>query len=185
MQTMGKPPMGKPPTLVSRGQPMLVPSGRTGQNTRNVRERTKLPRLHRADFYVTRLGWKAESAPDASSICCGKLGEDADVKSPSRPSTGSLYEELVQPGRAVKPTAQRPSAIEEKRPSVLTSRPCYRCISYMASVGIKRVFWTTDSGWWEGAKVRDLVDALDNLALESSSGTGIALRISSLTSTRY
>jgi hypothetical protein len=46
---------------------------------------------------------------------------------------------------------------------VLASRPCYRCISYMNSVGIKRVFWTTDAGEWECAKVRDLVDALDNL----------------------
>jgi hypothetical protein len=31
----------------------------------------------------------------------------------------------------------------------------------MHSVGIKRVFWTNDQGKWEGAKVRDLVDALD------------------------
>jgi hypothetical protein len=31
----------------------------------------------------------------------------------------------------------------------------------MHSVGIKRVFWTKDSGEWEGAKVRDLVDALN------------------------
>ena len=38
----------------------------------------------------------------------------------------------------------------------------------MAMVGIKRVFWTTDSGDWEGAKVRDLVDALDKLGEEPS-----------------
>lgn len=31
----------------------------------------------------------------------------------------------------------------------------------MHSVGIKRVFWTTQDGKWEGAKVRDLVDALE------------------------
>jgi hypothetical protein len=51
----------------------------------------------------------------------------------------------------------------EKQRSILASRPCYRCISYMDSVGIKRVFWTTDTGKWEGAKVRDLVDAMDSL----------------------
>lgn len=45
----------------------------------------------------------------------------------------------------------------------------------MASVGIKRVFWTTDQGDWEGAKVRDLVDALDDLGKEHSLGSVSAL----------
>jgi hypothetical protein len=31
----------------------------------------------------------------------------------------------------------------------------------MHAVGIKRVFWTNATGEWEGAKVRDLVDALE------------------------
>jgi hypothetical protein len=31
----------------------------------------------------------------------------------------------------------------------------------MHSVGIKRVFWTNADGTWEGAKVRDLVDAME------------------------
>lgn len=31
----------------------------------------------------------------------------------------------------------------------------------MHSVGIRRVFWTNGNGGWDGAKVRDLVDALD------------------------
>jgi hypothetical protein len=35
----------------------------------------------------------------------------------------------------------------------------------MSSVGIKRVFWTTTAGAWQSAKVRDLVDAMDNLGL--------------------
>lgn len=30
----------------------------------------------------------------------------------------------------------------------------------MHAVGIKRVFWTNVDGKWEGAKVRDLVEAL-------------------------
>ncbi|KAK7192784.1 hypothetical protein PSPO01_01492, partial [Paraphaeosphaeria sporulosa] len=50
-------------------------------------------------------------------------------------------------------------------PSVLANRPCYRCIAYMNSVGIKRVFWMAISGEWECAKVRDLVDALNDLGL--------------------
>jgi hypothetical protein len=31
----------------------------------------------------------------------------------------------------------------------------------MQWAGIRRVFWTNDEGQWEGAKVRDLVDALE------------------------
>lgn len=31
----------------------------------------------------------------------------------------------------------------------------------MDSMGIKRVFWSNQDGEWEGAKVRDLVDALE------------------------
>jgi hypothetical protein len=45
----------------------------------------------------------------------------------------------------------------------------------MASVGIKRVFWTTGFGTWESAKVRDLVDALDNLGSEQPSNAAATL----------
>ena len=45
----------------------------------------------------------------------------------------------------------------------------------MASVGIKRVFWTDDKGSWEGAKVRDLVDALDNMGSQSPADASVAL----------
>ena len=31
----------------------------------------------------------------------------------------------------------------------------------MCAAGIKRVFWTNRDGEWEGAKVRDLADALE------------------------
>lgn len=41
----------------------------------------------------------------------------------------------------------------------------------MHAVGIKRVFWTTDEGGWEGGKVRDLVDALDS-SMESVANGG-------------
>ena len=42
----------------------------------------------------------------------------------------------------------------------------------MHSVGIKRVFWTNDAGEWEGAKVRELVDALDCSGGSGKDGEG-------------
>lgn len=44
----------------------------------------------------------------------------------------------------------------------------------MHNVGIKRVFWTTEGGEWEGAKVRDLVDALDGSGFDDGGdGSGV------------
>lgn len=43
----------------------------------------------------------------------------------------------------------------------------------MHSVGIKRVFWTNHDGQWEGAKVRDLVEALESgVAEDDGDGVG-------------
>lgn len=42
----------------------------------------------------------------------------------------------------------------------------------MHSVGIKRVFWTNVEGQWEGAKVRDLVEALEGGGGEEASDEG-------------
>jgi hypothetical protein len=53
----------------------------------------------------------------------------------------------------------------------------------MSSVGIKRVFWTTDSGTWESAKVRDLVNELDKLGLEQPSD--VAATLSSVFVTKH
>jgi hypothetical protein len=53
----------------------------------------------------------------------------------------------------------------------------------MASAGIKRVFWTNDKGDWEGAKVRDLVDALDNMG--SQQPGGISATLSSVFVTKH
>lgn len=55
--------------------------------------------------------------------------------------------------------------------NVVESRPCYRCISYMHVVGIKRVFWTNSDGVWEGAKVRDLVDSFEAARYGSGSNS--------------
>ena len=36
----------------------------------------------------------------------------------------------------------------------------------MHAAGIKRVFWTTAKGEWEGGKVHDLIDEMDRPPLE-------------------
>ena len=73
--------------------------------------------------------------------------------------TGSLHDELVCKDLDV-PEEDVVEAEQQAFRGIAESRPCYRCVSYMHSVGIKRVFWTTNSGQWEGAKVRDLMDCL-------------------------
>jgi hypothetical protein len=163
------------PLPASQSQPMLMPKGQTGHTTRSISSRTKLPRLHGADLYVARLGWKVQGSANHSVACCTDAKDITDEELLPRPSTGSLHEELLN--SRVKTTSWQMTATsaEEKEPSVLSSQPCYRCISYMSSVGIKRVFWTTGSGTWESAKVRDLVDALDNVALEQLSEAAATL----------
>jgi hypothetical protein len=42
----------------------------------------------------------------------------------------------------------------------------------MHGVGIKRVFWTNADGEWEGAKVRDLVEALEKGIESDGDGDG-------------
>ena len=149
---------------------MLVPKGQTGQSSRSIRDRTKSPWLNGADLYVVRLGWKT-----ASNSCCEETDAVGETAVPSRPSSGSLHDELVNPGLAKPAASKHPPPSKEKLLTVLASRPGYRCISYMASVGIKCVFWTDDTGNWEGVKVRDLVDALDHLGSEPPSDANAAL----------
>jgi len=42
----------------------------------------------------------------------------------------------------------------------------------MHAVGIKRVFWSNAIGGWDGAKVRDLVDALELNGETDTNGDG-------------
>ena len=49
----------------------------------------------------------------------------------------------------------------------------------MHSAGIKRVFWTNAKGEWEGAKVQQLVDALE------TNGDGDEGKVSSLFVTKH
>lgn len=156
-----------------KSRPMLVPQSHPGRATA---DRTKHARLHGADIYVARLGWQNSSSTDVSYDCCATSDMCQEAPLPtSKPRTGSLHEELFNPQPRTPPPSIEPSIKTERQPSVLASRPCYRCISYMHSVGIKRVFWTTDTGEWEGAKIRDLVDALDNLGTVDMSDAATAL----------
>ncbi|KAF2007003.1 3-carboxy-cis,cis-mucoante lactonizing enzyme [Amniculicola lignicola CBS 123094] len=142
-------------------QPMLIPKSPTGQQSYSVTDRMKNPRLSGADLYVARLGWKTTSSPQACThSCCPTSNTELTPPIP----TGSLHDELISPQSTTKVSPSHSTFKHtQKEPSVASSRPCYRCIAYMNSVGIKRVFWTTDTGAWEGAKVRDLVDALDRV----------------------
>jgi hypothetical protein len=159
-------------------QPLLVPKGRTRQQTHSVRERMKHPRLNGADLYVARFGGcshgtkhQPEKTTMLSTSSTSSVDEAPMAKNESSlscyfssvsTSTGSLHDDLVDPNpRSAARKITRPEPNLFDMTTVHASRPCYRCISYMDSVGIKRVFWTKNNGEWEGAKVRDLVDALD------------------------
>ncbi|KAG9192689.1 hypothetical protein G6011_11423 [Alternaria panax] len=156
----------------TRCQPMLIPKEQTGQNSRRVEDRTKSPRLNGADLYVVKLCWRP--APD---VCCEQPGGETKIVASPRPFTGSLHDELNNPEPKRPTRTKHPPTLlpKEKRPTAVASRPCHRCISYMASVGIKRVFWTDDKGDWEGAKIRDLVDVPDNLGSQEPSDASAAL----------
>lgn len=87
-------------------------------------------------------------------------------------TTGSLHDELRNRlPRTPPPATPKPTTHSIPREAIHDSRPCYRCISYMHAVGIKRVFWTNDSGEWEGGKVTNLVNALDG-GTDGSGGGG-------------
>lgn len=171
-------------------EPMLLPKGQTRPSTT---DRKKHLGLMGADLYVARLGWckptakavrvpTTRQAPASTSpavvnpraVAESDGGVTLSSSMTSLPSTscvaaGSLHDELLN--RDPSPP-RTPVVAETLDPNVVrASRPCYRCISYMHSVGIKRVFWTTDDGQWEGSKVRDLVSALDN-SMESIAGGG-------------
>lgn len=100
---------------------------------------------------------------------------DEEANPSPRVATGSLHKELLNAHIQPRPDTTTTDRPGEKHPSVLSSRPCYRCRTYMSSVDIKRVFWTTGTGAWESAKVRDLVDAMDNVSLGQPSDVATML----------
>ena len=174
--------------LPPQTESMLLPKG---QNAGSVDDRKKHPRLMGADLYVTRLGWyKGAAAQNPArpgvrapltppTVAHAEAHDGDDVISTSSSSlqnnspscsSGSLHDELINPEPTPRPCKMTRSSVTVDRQHIRASRPCYRCISYMHSVGIKRVFWTNDAGAWEGGKVRDLVDALESSMEDVASG---------------
>ncbi|KAF2473412.1 3-carboxy-cis,cis-mucoante lactonizing enzyme [Lindgomyces ingoldianus] len=151
----------------AKTQPMLIPKRHTGSCS--VTERMIHPRVNGADLYVARLEWRdtrdmkycldqdtrSSASPDDWAFCCNLVKEGAQTVLPdlSKPPTGFLYEDLLQPPAKTTTRQRFAKAQTEGSPNILSSRPCYRCISYMNSVGIKSIFWTN----------YHLVDALENL----------------------
>ncbi|KAK9771781.1 putative CMP/dCMP-type deaminase domain-containing protein [Seiridium cardinale] len=160
-------------SLVSFHNPNL-PKGCAGTVRRSLQSRRKHPKLVGADLYVTRLSNCVSSEvqqlgaePISCKGECESSGDTATADELSRafpPCTtfsGSLHDELVCKTRQPQLLGPAPYG-KSFNGKPAESRPCYRCVAYMDSVGIKRVFWTTSDGEWENAKVRDLVDLLDH-----------------------
>ncbi len=131
----------------------LQPQPRVTAQPHSVSDRMKDPRLRGADLYVTRLCWKNQA--DSLSKKPEVRVEATVSNSCNKPR--SLHDELYSPSPKPQPATVQTAECAK----AAQSRPCYRCIYYVHSAGIKRVFWTNSQGEWEGAKVRDLVDALE------------------------
>ncbi|KAM0714387.1 hypothetical protein Q7P37_010174 [Cladosporium fusiforme] len=170
---------------------ILLPQGETGKSRNEVNDRKKNPRLVGADLYVTRLGWnktnllhqntpkkpreipKPEPEPTLQNLDSEPPSLSSSTTSISTLSTpSSLHDELRTPSPPSRPPAPESPEPGIPRKAIHASRPCYRCISYMHAVGIKRVFWTNDAGEWEGGKVAKFVDALDGDGDEGGCGGG-------------
>lgn len=48
-------------------------------------------------------------------------------------------------------------------PKYADSRPCWRCLEWMAWSGIRRAYWSMPGGTWEGGKVSELVGCDEGL----------------------
>ena len=141
----------------------------------------KYPRLNGADLYVARLGATrgaekqqleiSQEAADTDTCELSSSYNSARLEETS--STGSLHDELKVSEAPVLPSVSSKTPELFDRSTIRTSRPCYRCVVYMHSVGIKRVFWTNDNGQWEGRKVHELVDAFANM-MKDKAGNGMA-----------
>ncbi|KAI1389372.1 uncharacterized protein F4822DRAFT_427726 [Hypoxylon trugodes] len=143
-------------------------------SSHDVKDRMKHPKLRGADVYVARLGSVSSSRgrgvgntkksepdaeQDANSTDCRLSSAPTLVNEEFR--TGSLYDELMcKELKTSLPARSEDAALKSTVDcgNALDSRPCYRCVLYMHSAGIRRVYWTNNQGQWENAKVRDLFD---------------------------
>ncbi|KAL8956157.1 MAG: hypothetical protein Q9193_006240 [Seirophora villosa] len=177
-------------TQQHRSSAVVMPQHRILTKSHRTAERMKDSRLNGADLYVARLGKRGKAdysncgcrhdrssrADDEPVVEQGSEQQSTVLVSPAKTSrlTGSLHEELRFPLPKEKSEPLPQFVVKEERLTATHSRPCYRCISYMHSAGIKRVFWTNKDGQWEGGKVRDLVDALEGPASPNGKGRGAA-----------
>lgn len=148
--------------------PMLVPVAKNIPKARKLTQRLD-SRLNGADLYVVRQAWQRRNMKRSSQP---ELKKDDELSSippdlsktlsvPCLPKgPPSLHDELKCSAPPPPKLALQKDSQREPQLSAASSRPCYRCISYMEGAGIRRVFWTNEDGDWEGGKVRDLVDAL-------------------------
>ena len=164
--TQRKPDSSKPRQHLSTKQPILVPIARAAAKASRLTDRIVDSRLKGADIYVARLSWKRPESPQPRATTKTQRESSPSSSSSSidkeASPTRSLHDELSPLFRS--PTPSPPAAPAANSPPLecaTSSRPCYRCISYMHWAGIRRVFWTNGEGEWESAKVRDLVEALE------------------------
>ncbi|USP73796.1 putative isomerase YbhE [Curvularia clavata] len=164
--------------LPSTTAPITTPKGQTQQSVRDVRNRTREPRLNGADLYVARLGWKSccedtepEPEPEQKTESEPAPSSSSFPSPPPASQPRSLYDELTNPGgrTPIPADEENPPQKKERVPRALASRPCYQCILYMADAGIKRVFWTDAAGKWHKSMVRDLIDEMNKLGSEKPS----------------
>ncbi|CZR61975.1 uncharacterized protein PAC_11872 [Phialocephala subalpina] len=173
-KTKNKPSKKAPPTPTTpKPQQILITKNKSLSTKHSVASRTKDLRLKGSDLYVARLG-----SHNMTPIKPTNHNKPADPPPPTpspKYEPSSLYDELSPLSRSISPSSPTDKPTREHKPQIRASRPCYRCVSAMHSFGIKRVFWTTQDGEWEGAKVRDLVEALEmglDADGEESVGTG-------------
>ncbi|KAH6719017.1 hypothetical protein BKA61DRAFT_669353 [Leptodontidium sp. MPI-SDFR-AT-0119] len=145
--------------IPTKPQQILITKNKSSSKP-NPAARTKDLRLKGSDLYVARLGTsnKTLTKPKFKQTePPGLLPPPVEPKSPP----ACLHDELSSRSRSASPSVPKVEPESSPQPEIRASRPCYRCVSAMHAVGIKRVFWTTQDGEWEMAKVRDLVDALE------------------------
>ncbi|RYP02938.1 hypothetical protein DL764_005515 [Monosporascus ibericus] len=147
-------------------------------------DRMKNPRLIGADIYIARLGppiRKLEKHERKSGEVALRQETNPEVdtcisptlSATSTTSNGSLHEELrCKDHKSTGPKTSPTIHPVFERPQVRDSRPCYRCVSYMHSAGVRRCFWTNHEGQWESAKVRDLFDQLTGAGSCDGKGGG-------------
>lgn len=143
----------------------------------------KHQRLVGADVYVARIAqtnlhekkYKGSRAAKRKEAQLEQVSNDekaGNVQPGLSTSPGSLHDELTCKPKETLLSKPAMKTLED-HPSVAESRPCYRCVAYMHSVGIKRVFWTTNDNKWEGAKIRDLIDDLHGAIDREDSSLGL------------